>query len=126
MVPWWFRWQEDPPEKGMATHSTLAWTEEPTGLQRTGREELDPSAQLTPSLSCGMWTVDHCKKLFPTTYEIQNPLGQILYIDFNPNNLLQWIEKPYITKCFTIRFLTKYYFALEKVILQENVTYANM
>ena len=29
-------------------------------------------------------------------------------------------------KYFTICFLTKYYFALEKVILQENVTYTNM
>ena len=38
--------QEDPLEEGMATHSSiLAWrilgTEEPGGLQSTGRKELD-------------------------------------------------------------------------------------
>ena len=44
--------QEDPLEKGMATHtSILAWrlprTEEPGGLQSMGRKELDITEQLT-------------------------------------------------------------------------------
>ena len=38
--------QEDPLEKGMATHSSILawripWTEEPGGLQSWGRKELD-------------------------------------------------------------------------------------
>ena len=38
--------REDPPEKGMATHSSILawripWTEEPGGLQSMGRKELD-------------------------------------------------------------------------------------
>ena len=41
--------QKDPPEKGMATHSsTLAWripwTEEPSRLQSMGQKELDMTA----------------------------------------------------------------------------------
>ena len=49
--------QEDPLEKGMATHSSiLAWripgTEEPGGLQSMGsQKESDMSEQLTLSLS---------------------------------------------------------------------------
>ena len=44
--------QEDPLEKGMATHSsTLAWripwTEEPGGLQSMGHKESDMTEQLT-------------------------------------------------------------------------------
>ena len=43
--------QEDPLEKGMATHSSLLawripWTEEPGWLQSMGRKELDTSEQL--------------------------------------------------------------------------------
>ena len=62
MRPWWLRvvknlpvmqetrvWsmgQEDPLEKGMATHSTILswripWTEEPGGLQSMGSQESD-------------------------------------------------------------------------------------
>ena len=38
--------QEDPLEKGMATHSSILawrspWTEEPRGLQHRGHKELD-------------------------------------------------------------------------------------
>ena len=38
--------QEDPLEKGMATHSSILawiipWTEEPAGLQSVGSQELD-------------------------------------------------------------------------------------
>ena len=44
--------QEDPPEKEMATHSSILawripWTEEPGGLQSMGRKELDTTAQLS-------------------------------------------------------------------------------
>ena len=47
--------QEDPLEKGMATHSSILawripWTEEPGGLQPMGRKELDMTEQLTLSL----------------------------------------------------------------------------
>ena len=47
--------QEEPLEKGMATHSsTLAWripwTEEPVGPQFWGHEELDTTEQLPLSL----------------------------------------------------------------------------
>ena len=43
---------EDLLEEGMATHSSLLawripWTEEPRGLQSTGRRELDVTEQLT-------------------------------------------------------------------------------
>ena len=58
--PWWLRWknlpamretwirslgQEDPLEKGMATHSSILtwrilWTEEPGELQSTGSQEV--------------------------------------------------------------------------------------
>ena len=41
-----FRGWEDPPEKEMATHSSIfawriPWTEEPGGLQPMGKQELD-------------------------------------------------------------------------------------
>ena len=48
--------QEDPLEKGMATHSSVLawrtpWTEEPGGLNsRWGHKELDTTEQLTLSL----------------------------------------------------------------------------
>ena len=47
---------EGPLEKGMATHSSLLawripWTEEPGGLQSTGRIELHTTEQLPLSLS---------------------------------------------------------------------------
>ena len=43
---------EDPLEKGMATHSSvlvwrILWTEEPGGLQSTGSQELDTTNRLT-------------------------------------------------------------------------------
>ena len=43
--------QEDPLEKGMATHSSILawkipWTEEPGGLQSTGLQKLDTTEQL--------------------------------------------------------------------------------
>ena len=43
---------EDPPEKGMATHSSILawrvpWTEEPGGLQSMGRQESDTTKRLT-------------------------------------------------------------------------------
>ena len=48
--------QEDPLEKGMATHSSILalkipWTEEPGGLQYSpwDRQELDTTEQLTPN-----------------------------------------------------------------------------
>ena len=42
----WSLGQEDPSEKGMATHSSILawripWTEEPGGLQSMGRKELN-------------------------------------------------------------------------------------
>ena len=42
---------EDPPEKDMATHSSIlaceiSWTEEPGWLQFTGSQELDTTQQL--------------------------------------------------------------------------------
>ena len=48
--------QEDPLEKGMATHSSILawripWTEEPGGLQCMGHKELDMTEQLTLFLS---------------------------------------------------------------------------
>ena len=44
--------QENPVEKGMATHSNslawrIPWTEEPVGLQFMGHKELDMTEQLT-------------------------------------------------------------------------------
>ena len=73
-LPWWFsskesacnagdlgspRGQEDPLEKGMATHSSILawripWTEEPGGLQSMGSQEVGGMKQLssreTPAL----------------------------------------------------------------------------
>ena len=48
--------QEDPLEKGMATHSSvlawrIPWIEEPGRLQSMGHKELDTTKQLTLSLS---------------------------------------------------------------------------
>ena len=48
--------QEDPLEKGMATHSSvlawrIPWIEEPSRLQSMGHKELDTTKQLTLSLS---------------------------------------------------------------------------
>ena len=48
--------QEDPLEKGMATHSSILawrvpWTEEPGRLQLQGHKESDTTEQLTLSLS---------------------------------------------------------------------------
>ena len=48
--------QEDPLEKGMATHSSILawripWTEEPGGLQCMGHKELDVTEPLTLLLS---------------------------------------------------------------------------
>ena len=48
--------QEDPPEKGMATHSSILaweipWTEEPGGLQSMGLQESETTEWLTLSLS---------------------------------------------------------------------------
>ena len=44
--------QEDPPEKGMATHSSILawripWTEEPGGLWSTGPKKLDTTEPLS-------------------------------------------------------------------------------
>ena len=52
-LPWWLKWydpgsihsQEDPPEKGMATHSSIltwriSWTEKPSGLQSMGLQRV--------------------------------------------------------------------------------------
>ena len=49
--------QEDPLEKGMATHSSILawrmpWTEEPVGLQSMGHKEIHTTEQLTRS---GTW-----------------------------------------------------------------------
>ena len=46
-----FPGQEDPPEKEMATHSSILawripWTEEPGGLQPMGKQELDTTEWL--------------------------------------------------------------------------------
>ena len=55
--------QEDPLEKGMATHSSIfawriPWTEEPGGLQSMGSQELDTAEGLTLSLfSCYYCTI---------------------------------------------------------------------
>ena len=51
----WVQSQEDPLEKGMATHSSILawripWTEEPGGLQSTGYKEWNRTEQLTLSL----------------------------------------------------------------------------
>ena len=48
--------QEDPLEKGMATHSgilawEIPWTEEPEGLQSLGVRESDTNLQLTTYIS---------------------------------------------------------------------------
>ena len=48
----WSLSQEDPLEKGMATHSSILawripWTEEPGGLQSMGHKESDMTGQLT-------------------------------------------------------------------------------
>ena len=50
--------QEDPLEKGLATHSSILawkipWTEEPGGLQSMGSQESGTTEQLTLSLSLG-------------------------------------------------------------------------
>ena len=47
--------QEDPPEKGMATHSSILawripWTEEPDGLQSMGSKRADTTEWLTLSI----------------------------------------------------------------------------
>ena len=46
--------QEDPPEKGLAIHSSILawrtpWTEEPGGLQVMGHKESDHTEELPPS-----------------------------------------------------------------------------
>ena len=51
--------QEDPPEEGMATHSSvlawrIPWTEEPSGLQSMGlQREIRPKRLSTHSMSTG-------------------------------------------------------------------------
>ena len=50
--------QEDPPEKEMATHSSILawripWTEELGGLQSTGRKESDTTERLNKDLLYG-------------------------------------------------------------------------
>ena len=52
---------EDPLEKGKATHSSIPawripWTEEPGGLQSTGRKESDTTERLTLTL-CPLVTI---------------------------------------------------------------------
>ena len=52
--------QEDPLEKGMATHSgilawEIPWTEEPEGLQSLGVRESDTNLQLTTYISGRDW-----------------------------------------------------------------------
>ena len=55
--------QEDPLEKGMATHSSIfawriPWTEEPAGLRSMGSQESDTADGLTFSLfSCYYCTI---------------------------------------------------------------------
>ena len=49
--------QEDPLEKGMATHSSIlawriSWAKEPVGLRLWGHKESDMTEQLTLSLTC--------------------------------------------------------------------------
>ena len=51
--------EEDPLEKGMATHSsilawTIPWTEEPGGLQFWGHKKLDMTKWVTHSLSLSL------------------------------------------------------------------------
>ena len=60
MPAMWETWvrslgQEDPLEKGKATHSSIlpwrvTWTEDPDGLHPWGRKESDMTEQLTLSL----------------------------------------------------------------------------
>ena len=59
--------QEDPMEKGMATHSSIhaqkiPWAEEPGGLGSMGHKELDTAKQLTLSF------LYHFQALFITIY----------------------------------------------------------
>ena len=56
--------QEDPLEKGMATHSSILvwripWTEEPAGLQSMGHKESDTTERLTLSPALGAWSLSH-------------------------------------------------------------------
>jgi len=51
--------QEDPPEKKMATHSSILawripWTEEPGGLQSLGLQESDTTEATKPPLPWGL------------------------------------------------------------------------
>ena len=56
----WSLGQEDPPEKGMATHSSIlawriSWTEEPDGLQSMGSKRVKHNgATNTHSLSLSL------------------------------------------------------------------------
>ena len=61
----WSLGQQDPLEKGKATHSSIPawripWTEEPGGLQSTGSRRVghDWSDTARMGLSCGMWNWD--------------------------------------------------------------------
>ena len=62
--------QEDPMEKGMATHSSIhaqiiPWAEEPGGLGSMGHKELDTAKQLTLSF------LYHFQALFITYYPMR-------------------------------------------------------
>ena len=62
--------QEDPPEKEMATHSSILawripWTEEPGGLQSMGRKELDTTERLHFTATA---------KLFQSCLTLRDPL----------------------------------------------------
>ena len=61
----WFLSQEDPPEDGMATHSSnlaweIPWTEEPGRLQSVGtqrvRRDWSDLTHIAEKIHCDMWT----------------------------------------------------------------------
>ena len=66
--------QEDPLEKGMATHSSIPawripWTEEPGGLESMGSQEPDKTASKPPP---------HDPRIFPSRFLFSHFFGELL------------------------------------------------
>ena len=89
----WFLGQEDPLEKGMATHSSILawripWTEEPGSLQSMGRKESDMTECHPLSIPCpvfycwSVWAV--CTWLVPQPTVSWVKEGKMSYLTFHP------------------------------------------
>ena len=75
--------QEDPLEKGMATHSSILawripWTEEPGSLEFMGSQELDTTEQLNHHSGAHFYRnlfADHPSKFFSFCFTERRPQG---------------------------------------------------